>query len=103
MVYNAIDFGVRGYIANNFQDMSYYKLGGRKVFKHDKYLGEIAFKKAVNFSKNIIKNNNSLINTFLFPYTTETCTNELLKKSFRASKDLGIPLVSEEEFLVKIS
>ena len=92
LVDNAIDFGIRGYIANNFQDISYYKSGDRKVFKNNKELGDRAFNKAVKFSKSVIKKNNSLINTFLFPYTTETCTNELLKKSFRASKDLGIPL-----------
>ena len=92
LVDNAIDFGIRGYVANNFQDISYYKSGDRKVFKNNKEIGDRAFNKAVKFSKSVIKKNNSLINTFLFPYTTETCTNELLKKSFRASKDLGIPL-----------
>ena len=78
LVDNSIDLGIRGYFANNFQDISYYNSENRKVFKHDKILGDRAYNKAITFSKSILKNNNDLINTFLFPYTTETCTNDLL-------------------------
>ena len=92
LVDNSIDLGIRGYFANNFQDISYYNSENRKVFKHDKILGDRAFNKAITFSKSILKNNNDLINTFLFPYTTETCTNDLLTKSYKVSKALDIPL-----------
>ena len=92
LVDNSIDLGIRGYFANNFQDISYYNSENRKVFKHDKILGDRAFNKAITFSKSILKNNNDLINTFLFPYTTETCTNDLLKKTYKVSKALDIPL-----------
>ena len=91
LVNNSIDLGIRGYFANNFQDISYYNLRNKKVFKHDKELGDRAFNKAITFSKNILKKNDDLTNTFLFPYTTETCTNDLLCKSYKVSKDLDIP------------
>ena len=109
LVNNSNDLGIRGYFANNYQDISYYNLRTKKVFKHNNYLGERAFNKAITFSKSIIKKNNDLINTFLFPYTTETCTNDLLWKSYKVSKDLNIPIrthfaqyKSEVESLYKI-
>ena len=92
LVNNSIDLGIRGYFANNYQDISYYNLRNKKIFKHDEYLGDRALKKAITFSKNILKKNDDLANTFLFPYTTETCTNDLLYKSYKVSKSLNIPL-----------
>ena len=55
IVDNSIDLGIRGYFANNFQDISYYNSENRKVFKHDKILGDRAFNKAITFSKSILK------------------------------------------------
>jgi 5-methylthioadenosine/S-adenosylhomocysteine deaminase len=92
LVKNANDLGIRGYFANNYQDISYYNLRNKKIFKYNKSLGEKAFNKAKTFSKGIIKQNNDLINTFLFPYTTETCSNALLSDSYKVSKDLNIPI-----------
>ena len=82
--------GLRGYFANNFQDYCTFYKNDKKIYVYDKHEGEEGLERAENFSVEIKKLKDRKIKTFLFPYTLENCSDQLLKHTKELAEDLGI-------------
>ena len=87
--------GARAYLAHNFQDHSrYHPAGDTSEVVFNPEAGRRGLERAVEFVHSLRALGNERIRGFLFPYTTETCSDDLLKEASEAARDLRIPMRS---------
>ena len=87
--------GARAYLAHNFQDHSRYddEHGATHVV-HDADRGRAGLARAIALIESLERDHDDRVRGFLFPYTTETCSDELLRSARDAARDLGVTLRS---------
>lgn len=87
--------GARAYIAHNFQDHSRYddEAGVTHVVP-DMPKGREGLSHAIKLIEFLRSNYGERVQGFLFPYTTETCSDGLLKEAYHAAEELGVTLRS---------
>lgn len=91
----AMDLGARGYVGHNFQDHSrYHDAEGREHLLFDAEAGREGLRKAVALVEWLAESGGDRVNGFLFPYTTETCSDDLLRTAGQVAADLGVTLRS---------
>jgi 5-methylthioadenosine/S-adenosylhomocysteine deaminase len=91
----ARDLGARAYLAHNFQDYARYDdESGRSHMRYDRERGMAGFRRAVAFAEELQAAHDDLVRPFLFPYTTETCSDDLLLSARDAARELGVTLRS---------
>ena len=91
----AADLGARGYVAHNFQDHSRFDdVQGVTHVVPDAAKGRAGLERAVALIERIRGEFDDRVQGFLFPYTTETCSDDLLRASRDAAADLGTTLRS---------
>lgn len=91
----ASDLGARGYVAHNFQDHSRYDdPDGTTHSVPDAARGLAGLKHAIDFAQRIEHTFDDRVRSFLFPYTTATCSDDLLRAAHAAATDLGLTLRS---------
>jgi cytosine/adenosine deaminase-related metal-dependent hydrolase len=86
--------GARAYLAHNFQDHSRYDEGGQTRVEYSAEAGRVGFERALRLVETLRSGGDDRIQPFLFPYTTETCSDELLQQASAAARDLGVPVRS---------
>jgi cytosine/adenosine deaminase-related metal-dependent hydrolase len=89
--------GARAYLAHNFQDHTRYSTveDGKEEthYVFDKQAGEQGLENAlefVSYLKQRFDTNNSLVQGFLFPYTTLSCSDDLLQAASQAARQEGL-------------
>ncbi len=91
----AADLGARGYVAHNFQDHSRYDdKDGTNHLVFDAAKGKPGLDRAVALVERLAREFDDRVQGFLFPYTTETCSDDLLRAARDAAADLGVTLRS---------
>jgi cytosine/adenosine deaminase-related metal-dependent hydrolase len=91
----SVQLGARAYLAHNFQDHSRFHHGdGTPEVVHDAAAGRKGFERALRLVEELGSLGEERIGAFLFPYTTQTCSDDLLKEASRAARDLGVPVRS---------
>lgn len=91
----AAELGARGYVAHNFQDHSrYHDSEGREHLAFDAEEGRSGLRNAVALVERLEGLAGDRVRGFLFPYTTETCSDDLLRSARDAAADLGVTLRS---------
>jgi 5-methylthioadenosine/S-adenosylhomocysteine deaminase len=87
----AAGMGARAYLAHNYQDHSRYDdPDGRTHLVPDGAQGRRGLERAVALVERLAREGDDRIRGFLFPYTTETCSDDLLVASRDAAADLGV-------------
>lgn len=87
----ARDLGARGYVAHNFQDRSrYHDAHGKEHLAWDAEEGQDGLRNAVALIERLAGLGDDRVRGFLFPYTTETCSDDLLRSARDAAADLGV-------------
>jgi 5-methylthioadenosine/S-adenosylhomocysteine deaminase len=85
--------GIRAYIANMYASARWaVEDGKRVVYDWDEDGGIEGFKKAVQFIERIDGRANGRIKGFISPAQVDTCTEELLRMSKKASDEMQVPL-----------
>lgn len=91
----AAALGARAYLAHNFQDHSRFDdEHGVTQTVHDADRGRAGLGKAIALIESLERDHGDRVRGFLFPYTTETCSDELLGSARDAARDLGVTLRS---------
>ncbi|UCH27212.1 MAG: amidohydrolase family protein [Trueperaceae bacterium] len=91
----AAELGARAYLAHNFQDHSrYHHSDGSAEVVHDAAAGRRGLERAVRLVEELRDLGEERIAGFLFPYTTQTCSDPLLKEASRVGRELGVPIRS---------
>jgi 5-methylthioadenosine/S-adenosylhomocysteine deaminase len=91
----AAELGARAYLAHNFQDHSrYVDASGRTVVRPDPEAGERGLERALALLEWLEAQQDARLEGFLFPYTTETCSDGLLQKASTAARERGVTLRS---------
>ena len=87
--------GVRAYLAHNFQDYSRYNSVDDKTESvYNREAGKQGLTRALKLVEHLRALNDERIQPFLFPYTTETCSDDLLKEAIQAARALHVPIRS---------
>lgn len=85
--------GLRAYIANGYKSGRWLTKDSKKVtYEWDEEAGWAGFKNAVEFIDRIDGKANDRIRGFLSPAQIDTCTEDLLRASRKASDELQVPL-----------
>lgn len=85
--------GLRAYIADGYRSGRWYTDDGNSVkYAWDEEAGREGFKRAVGLIEELDGRADDRIRGFLSPAQIDTCTEELLRESRKASDDLGVPL-----------
>ena len=85
--------GLRAYIADMYASARWTAPDGKQVgYDWDEAAGVAGFEKAVKLIERIDGRANGRIKGFLSPAQVDTCTEELLRMSRRASDDMQVPL-----------
>ena len=91
----ALELGARAYLAHNFQDHSrYVDAAGQTVVRLDLEAGERGLGRALALLEWLESRQDARLRGFLFPYTTETCSDALLQKASVAARERGVTLRS---------
>ena len=87
--------GARAYLAHNFQDHSSFDdEHGVTQAVHDADRGRVGLARAIALVEALERDHDDRLRGFLFPYTTETCSDDLLSSARDAARDLGVTLRS---------
>ncbi|MEE3345641.1 MAG: amidohydrolase family protein [Chloroflexota bacterium] len=85
--------GLRAYIANMYSSASWITPTGRQVeYDWNEAAGIEGFRKAVDFVQRVDGRANGRIKGFLGPAQIDNCTEELLRMSSEASKEMQVPV-----------
>lgn len=85
--------GLRAYIANGYKSGRWLSKDSKQVsYAWDEPAGWKGFEKAVEFIERINGQADDRIRGFLSPAQIDTCTEELLRESKKASDDLKVPI-----------
>jgi cytosine/adenosine deaminase-related metal-dependent hydrolase len=85
--------GLRAYIADGYRSARWHTKDGRTVqYEWDEEAGREGLRKAVGLIERLQGRAGGRIQGFLSPMQVDTCTEELLRLSRRASDELGVPL-----------
>ncbi len=85
--------GLRAYIANGYRSGRWLTRDGKRIeYEWNEEAGEEGFKSAIDFIERIDGRANGRIKGFLSPLQIDTSTEELLRKSRKASDDMQVPL-----------
>ena len=84
--------GLRAYIGDMYASASWVSDGKQVGYEWDEARGLDGFKRAVALVERIDGRANDRIRGFISPAQIDTCTEELLRLSSRASEDMQIPL-----------
>jgi len=90
----ASELGARAYLAHNFQDHARFDEDGATHVVHDAERGRAALARALAFADELDAAGNDRVRPFLFPYTTQTCSDELLLAARDAAEERGLLLRS---------
>ena len=89
------ELGARAYLAHNFQDYSRYNpVDDNSTLAFNPDAGKQGLKRGIALVEKLRALKHPHIEGFLFPYTTETCSDDLLKEASDAAKDLGVVMRS---------
>lgn len=89
------ELGARGYVAHNFQDHSrYHDASGNAHVVHDPERGRAGLRRAVELIERVRADRSDRVQGFLFPYTTHSCSDDLLRSARDAARELGVTLRS---------
>lgn len=85
--------GMRAYIADGYKSGRWLTTDSKRVtYDWNEEAGWDGFKKAVDLVERLNGGSNDRIRGFLSPAQIDTCTEELLRESRKASDDLQVPL-----------
>lgn len=85
------EFGLRAYLSHRFRSAFEYTEGNGEVkLLWDKERGERGFKRALRFVDQYHGAYDDRIRTMLFPYTLDTVSEDLLRRTKKAADDRGI-------------
>jgi len=85
--------GLRAYIANGYKSGRWLTRDSKRVtYEWNEENGWTGFKSAVDFIERMKGRANDRIRGFLSPAQIDTCTEELLRESRKASDDMQVPL-----------
>lgn len=85
--------GLRAYIANGYRSGRWLTRDGKRMkYEWDEQAGIDGFHRAVEFIERIDGHANGRIKGFLSPAQVDTCTEELLRMTRKASDSMGVPL-----------
>jgi 5-methylthioadenosine/S-adenosylhomocysteine deaminase len=91
----AEELGARAYLAHNFQDHARFDDDrGASRLLHDAERGQQGLRRAVRFVEALERDHGDRVRGFLFPYTSGTCSDALLRAARDAARALGVPLRS---------
>ena len=90
----AQELGARAYLAHNFQDHSRYDEGGRTQVVPNLEAGRRGLERAVRLIEELRDLGEETIRGFMFPYTSEGCSDELFKAASDTARELGVPVRS---------
>jgi cytosine/adenosine deaminase-related metal-dependent hydrolase len=91
--------GVRGYLGAGYDSGRWVGGdGGRLEHVQDEAEGLRAFREAVEFAKTIQEKGGELISPILVPRELDNCTVELLRRTARASRELGVPMATHASY-----
>ncbi len=90
----AQQLGARAYLAHNFQDHSRYDDGGSTEVVYNHEAGRLGLERALRLIDELRGLSDARIGGFLFPYTSESCSDDLFKAASDAARDLGVPVRS---------
>jgi 5-methylthioadenosine/S-adenosylhomocysteine deaminase len=85
--------GMRGYVAHNFQDHA--RFDDAEGVSHpvpDAQRGREGLRRALALAERLLAEGGDLVRPFLFPYTTETCSDALLVAARDAAAALELPV-----------
>jgi 5-methylthioadenosine/S-adenosylhomocysteine deaminase len=83
--------GLRAYLAPSFRNVNfYYEETGALRYIWNNDIGEIGLQQAVTFIQKHRGRYNGRIQGMLYPRQPDTCTPELLQKTKKAAKELGV-------------
>lgn len=86
----ADDLGARGYVSHDFQDhVRYQDAEGATHVVHDADQGRAGLENAVRLVRRLRDERSDRVRGFLFPYTTHSCSDDLLVKARDAGRDVG--------------
>lgn len=87
----AQQFGARAYLAHNFQDHSrYHPEGDETLTVYNPKAGRQGLRRALRLVDEVQALDDDRIQPFLFPYTTDSCSDDLLKEASQAARSLGL-------------
>jgi 5-methylthioadenosine/S-adenosylhomocysteine deaminase len=87
--------GARAYLAHNFQDYSRYNpIDDKTESVYNREAGQKGLQRALKLVEYLRSLKDERIQPFLFPYTTETCSDDLLKEATQAARALHVPIRS---------
>jgi 5-methylthioadenosine/S-adenosylhomocysteine deaminase len=87
--------GLRVWLAPWYSSAKWYVDNRHEVkFRWDEAAGCAAFERSLGFIRQIQANPSGRLSAIMFPAQIDTCTEELLRDSAAAAKDLGIPLTT---------
>jgi len=85
--------GLRAYIADGYRSGGWYTDDGRSMkYRWDEQKGYQGFERAVQLIQDLDGRANDRIRGFLSPAQVDTCTEDLLKASKKASDELQVPI-----------
>ncbi|MEX2355655.1 MAG: chlorohydrolase family protein [Thermaerobacterales bacterium] len=86
-----VELGARGYVAHNYHDRSGCTgPDGARNAIHDRAAGQKGLQRAVSLIETVRGWNESRLAGFLFPYTSDSCSDDLFKESAAAARDLKV-------------
>ena len=88
------ELGARAYNPHNFQDHSRFEENGKTHVIPNPKEGLEGLERAIALIEELRNLNDDTLKGFLFPYTTETCSDELLKAASSTGRELGVPVRS---------
>ena len=87
--------GVRAYIAHNFQDYSRYDdVYGKTHMVYDEEKGNVGLHRATKLIEQLVTSYSDRVRGFLFPYTTQTCSDSLLQRAMKTAEELDVTVRS---------
>src|SRR3954467_9152753 len=85
--------GLRCYVAETYRSARWYTPDGRRVdYDWDEAAGERAFKRAVDLVERSDRGDDGLVRGFLAPAQVDTCSEQLLRATAEAAKELDVPV-----------
>ncbi len=89
------DLGARAYLAHNFQDHSRFDdVDGSTKMVPDEAKGRAGLARAIELVERLAGDGDERVRGFLFPYTTETCSDDLLVAARDAARELDVTVRS---------
>jgi len=86
------EMGARGYFAHQFWARGSYSEGEGRTVVWDEEKGFAGLERAVEFAESFRGEYEGRIGTYIFPYTLDSCTPDLLREAAKQARKLGLTI-----------